>query len=121
MKNKKISWLIMLMILLNKITVYADGIETGGGTSCSDILGAGLTATLKDNFFTPLKFIAPLLLLVVTTIDFVKIIFSDNKDGMQKAWKNFLKRAIATLIVFFASNIVAFILGFTEGKLCFGF
>ena len=106
--------IIAMFILLSNVNAYA--------VECNEILGAGLTATIRDNFFTPLKIIAPILLLVFTTMDFVKVVFSDNKDGLNKAGKNFVKRAVATLIVFFAPNIIAFILGFIEGAgLCTGF
>ena len=111
---KKISLLMStLVILLSKINVYAE--------SCDEILGRNLVVTLKDNIFTPLRVIAPILLLVFTTIDFVKVVFSDEQKNFSKAGSNFLKRAIATLIVFFAKNIVAFILGFIGGQFCLDF
>lgn len=84
--------------------------------SCSTLINNSLMGKINKNVLIPLKIIAPILLLVLTTIDFAKIVFSENdKDGMPKAWKNFLKRAIATLIIFFASNIVTMIYGFVKG------
>ena len=105
--KKKNYLLLTLFVLFSKMSVYAN--------SCDNILGEGLTEKIRDNFFLPLKVIAPILLLVFTTADFVKIIFSDEPKDFSKAGKNFLKRSIATLIVFFSSNIVAFILGFVNG------
>ncbi len=86
------------------------------GDVCCEIFGYSLISKIKTNILIPLRIIAPILLLVLTTVDFAKIVFSENnKDGMPKAWKNFLKRAIATLIIFFASNIVSIIYGFIQG------
>ncbi len=105
--------LSILFIVLSNINVYA--------ASCEEVLGSNLIVKLKDNFFTPLRVIAPILLLVFTTADLVKIVFSDETKDFSKAGKNFLKRGIATLIVFFAGNIVAFILGFVgDAGVCLG-
>ena len=101
------------MILFFAINVSAE--------SCKTILGSDLYNTIKNDFLKPLKIIAPILLLVLTSLDFAKTIFNDNKDGMQKTWQRFLKRGIATLLVFFASNIVEFILGLVDIGLCGGF
>ena len=106
--------MIALILLLSNMNVYA--------VSCDEVLGSGLVKTINDNFFGPLKVIAPILLLILTTFDLVKVVFSDEPKNFAKAGQNFLKRSIATLIVFFASNIVAFILGFVSGAgLCTGF
>lgn len=103
MKKKLImvSKLLMInfMIIFTEINVFAD-------STCQ---GNCLKNKIDENILRPLKFIAPILLLVFTTIDFAKVVFSDNKDGMSKAWNNFIKRAVATLLVFFAQNIVDFI------------
>lgn len=82
---------------------------------CCKILGESFISKVNENILKPLKIVAPILLLVLTTIDFAKIVYSENdKDGMPKAWRNFLKRAIATLIIFFASNIISIIFGFIQ-------
>ena len=116
MKKKTRLLIALLFILLSNLNVYAASV------SCDDVLGRGLVKTINDNFFVPLRVIAPILLLAFTTFDFVKVVFSDDSKNFAKAGQNFLKRSIATLIVFFAPNIVAFILGFVEGAgLCTGF
>ena len=106
MKNKftKIYKLLMIssIIIFSEINVLAEG--------------KSLKEKIDENILGPLRFIAPILLLIFTTIDFAKVVFSDNKDGMSKAWKNFIRRAVATLLVFFAQNIVDFIFKFIETK-----
>lgn len=110
MKKKNLLFTI-LIIILSSVNVFADE----GGTSCETLLSSGLISSINKNILIPLKFIAPILLLVLTTIDFAKVVFSDSKDGMSKVWKNFTRRAVGTLLVFFASNIVAIIYGLISG------
>ena len=112
MKKKKNIIIVCLFIavLFCTVNVYADTV------TCQGILGSGLYNTIKDNVLKPLKVIAPILLIVFTSIDFAKVVFSDGKDDHPKAGKNFMKRAIATLIVFFAKDIINFILDL--GGLC---
>ena len=91
--------------------------------TCGDLLDDddSLFSKIRNNILKPLRIIAPILLLVFTTMDFAKVVFSDNKDGMPKAWRNFLKRMIAVLIIFFSSNIVGIIYGFIQGVgFCWG-
>ena len=97
--------------------------EKTSDITCGDLLDDddSLFSKIRNNILKPLRIIAPILLLVFTTMDFAKVVFSDNKDGMPKAWKNFLKRTIAVLIIFFSSNIVGIIYGFIQGVgFCWG-
>ena len=110
--------IINLMIIFSKVNVFAASVVAvnDGGTNCETLLSTGgLISSINKNILIPLKFIAPILLLVLTTIDFAKVVFSDSKDGMSKVWKNFTRRAVGTLLVFFASNIVAIIYGLISG------
>lgn len=117
MKKKKNIIIVCLFIavLFCTVNVYADTV------TCQGILGSGLYNTIKDNVLKPLKVIAPILLLIFTSMDFAKNVFSDKKDNMSKSWENFLKRTVATLLVFFASEILNFILGFVDKAVCSGF
>ena len=109
MKKKNILLLIItVMIVFSTINVFA--------ASCQEVIGAELMEKIRNNVFKPIKIIAPVLLLVFTTIDFAKAVFSDNKDGINKALNNFLKRAIATLVVFFAPDIIELIISFINSR-----
>ena len=88
--------------------------------TCESLLGDGLYKTIRDDVLKPLRIVAPILLLIFTSLDFAKGVFSDKKDGQTKAWQNFLKRGAATLLVFFAPNIIDFILGLIDLALCSG-
>ena len=106
MKQKINKIIIFIFIIFVTVSVKA--------SSC-DILEDDLKVTLNKNIFVPIKVIAPVLLLVFTSIDFAKAIFVNNdKDGVQKAKSNFAKRSVATLVVFFAPEIIKLILGLAD-------
>ena len=107
--GKKNLLIIYSIIIFSKINVMA--------ADCDVIFSDGFISTINTNILRPLKFIAPILLLVFTTMDFASVVFSDKKDGMTKATSNFGKRTVATLLVFFASNIIGIIYAFIEGDL----
>ena len=94
--------------MFSTINVYA--------SSCTETFTPQFLDTLRNNVFRPIKIVAPILLLVFTSLDFAKAVFSDNKDGINKAMNNFLKRAVATLVVFFAPNIIELILSFINTR-----
>ncbi len=99
---------IFLVIVLIGFTVNA--------ADCNSVLGSELSETLKENVYKPVKILAPILFLILTTVDFAKAIFAgDDKEGIEKAKKNFGKRAVAVLVVFFAPNILHLIFGLVSG------
>ena len=104
MKLKKINYVVIfIMILFVSMNVCA--------ATCEEVFKGDLLNILKEDVYRPIKIIAPILLLVFTTIDFAKAVFNgDDKDGLNKAKSNFLKRAIATLIVFFIPDILTIIM-----------
>ena len=64
----------------------------------------------KINGVKVIRIAVPILLILLTSFDFAKVVFGDNKDGLNKAKNNFLKRAVAVLIIFFAPYIIGLIL-----------
>ena len=116
MKQKINKIMEFMFTLFVTISVKAD-------VNCQQILGTELMHTLQNDVFNPIKIIAPVLLLVLTTVDFAKAIFvNEDKDGITKAKNNFVKRAVAALLVFFAPEILKLILGLANGDLtaCLG-
>ena len=63
-----------------------------------------------------IKYIAPVLVIVLGILDFIKAIGSDKDDEMKKAQGRFMRRLIAAAIIFLVPFIIEFILtkmGFT--------
>ena len=77
--------------------------------SCEGVFGDALINEINE-VFKFVKIIAPIVFLVLSSLDFAKVVFGDSKDGMNKAKNNFLKRAVATLIIFFAPDIITLIM-----------
>ena len=102
MKKKNCFFMFMMLCMtFAAVNVYAD--------SCEGIFGQELLDEIK-NIMLIIQIAAPVALLFFTSLDFAKVIFNDNKDGIDKAKNNFLKRGVAVLIIFFAPMIVNLIL-----------
>ena len=106
----------------NKTPNYSLGIFGGvtGNATCPAIFGSAsdpdsIFGFMSKYIFTPIRWLTPIILIVLTSLDFAKAIFMDEKDGMGKAKGNFGKRAVAALIIFLAPTIVSILLTLIDG------
>ena len=74
-------------------------------TSCEDLFGYQLINLLKNNIFRMIYYIIPVALLVFSSFDFAKLVFSDDKDGLNGAFKRFSRRAIVSVLIFLVPTI----------------
>lgn len=68
------------------------------------------------NIFRWIKYILPVLVIILGILDFIKAISSNKEDEMKKAQKNFIIRLISAALVFIIPLIIEFIIvkmGFT--------
>ena len=86
---------------LNQITATCEQLFGGGD--------GGFMTFLKKNVFKIIYIAVPIILLVLTTVDFAKVVFNDDKDGIRNAWKRFGKRAIAAVLIYLTPTILIFI------------
>lgn len=98
-------FVILLIIFGLNISVYAE--------DCTGIFGKELINEI-NSILDVIRFAAPVVFLLLTSFEFAKVVFSDNKDALNKAKNNFLKRGVAVLIIFFAPTIISFILGLVD-------
>ncbi len=87
-------------------------LDLGGSAvndTCEDILGSELLKFLDNNVITVIRLGIPLLLILFTTFDFAKVVFIDDKDGIQKATKRFGKRIVAAILVYLVPAILIFL------------
>ena len=113
MKNKYrdlILIVIFAVILCVSLDVYASD------ASCSGVFNDDFLRALRDYIYNPIKWLTPVLLLVLTSIDFAKVVFAGKKEDMDKAKNNFLKRSIAAIVIFFAPDIIIFIVSFVTNQ-----
>ena len=101
--NSKNKWylIIFFLVLLININVRAD--------DCNGLFSADLIGEIKQ-IFQIIQFAVPIILILLTSFDFAKAVFVQNKDGLDKAKNNFMKRVVAALIVFFAPYIVIWVM-----------
>jgi hypothetical protein len=88
--------------------------------SCDAILGS--FSVTVNNILKFIQYLGPVLVGVFTVIDFIKAALSGEQDDMKKASRNFSKRIIAAILLFFIPTIVNLIfelLGLTAPSACF--
>jgi len=106
----------------NKTPNYNLGLFGGvtGTNECPAIFGSAsdegtIFGFMSKYVFTPIRWLTPIVLIILTSLDFAKAVFADEKDGMKKAQSNFVKRAVAALIIFLAPTIVSILLTLIDG------
>lgn len=81
--------------------------------TCQDLFGDTFL-TFMDNYIIKLIQIAvPIVLILLTSFDFAKVVMVDDKDGMQKAFKNLKNRVIVAVIIFLTPSIIILVANLT--------
>ena len=84
------------------------GVGDGGSGSCS------LSKRVVNWLFKIIKwvrYIVPILLILLSVLDFMKAIASDSEDEMRKVGSKFVKRLIVAAIIFLLPLMLEFLLG----------
>lgn len=105
--KKKLSILLFIAMLF----VCVDNVYAATSANCSSLLTPKLIDIIKNDIFRPMKFIVPIIFVIVEIIDFAKIVFDSNKEGLDKAFSRFIKRAIVTAVIFFVPTLLSFLYG----------
>ena len=90
-------------------------------TNCEDLFGYQLINLLKSNVFRIIYYIIPIALIILSTFDFAKLVFSADKDGLNGAFKRFSRRVIVSILIFLVPTILIFLtnlLGTEEIESC---
>lgn len=77
--------------------------------TCEDILGTGegdIITFLREHVFMVIWIGVPIILILLTSFDFAKVVFSDDQDGLKNAWKNFRRRALVSVLIFLTPSII---------------
>ena len=102
--------LLFTFVLGISINVFA------AGESCNGVFSSGFISAMNDYVYVPIKWLTPIALLLLTSIDFAGVVFGGKKDNMDKAKNNFMKRAVAALIIFFAPDLINLIVKFINDR-----
>ena len=84
--------------------------------TCKDIFGESFLKWLDENVFMIIRIGVPILLILLTTFDFAKVVFNDDKEGMQNAFTRFRRRAIAAVLIFLTPTIIMLIANLVGGE-----
>lgn len=103
----------VLLMLVTIIITYSINVSAA---SCNQVISQDLINTMNQYVYKPIKWLTPVLLLVLTSLDFAKVAFSGDEKGMSKATSNFLKRFVAALIIFFAPDIIQLLVTFINNQ-----
>lgn len=79
---------------------------------CEDLLGgkdSDLMSFLKTYVFKIIWISIPIILILLTSIDFSKVIFGNDKDDMKNAFRKFTKRAFISILIFLTPTILILI------------
>lgn len=74
--------------------------------TCKSMFDDSFVNLVKRNFFRLIYIGVPILLLVLTTFDFAQVVFVDDKDGIQNAFKKFKKRLVVAVLIYFVPVIL---------------
>ncbi len=102
-KNTNIKYAIfsLCLLLTNPYFVLAK--------ECSDILDPEVVDFLKQ-IFNVFKYLAPVLVLVYSTIDFIKAVASQEKEALKKAAQTALKRVLLAMVLFVLPEVLNYFL-----------
>lgn len=106
MKNKlkKMMFLIYLVLFSFNSKVYAAG---NYSFTCDDL---GRVRQDLNNIFDFVKVLVPLLIIGLSSYDFIKALTAKDEKDVKKAFQRLIKRFVAGVIIFFLPFIIDFIL-----------
>lgn len=93
-------------------------------TTPIELICGGVNGVVNDEFLgflnkyilTPIKYIMPVLFIIFTAIDFIKVVFSGDSKSLDKAWGNLIKRIVLLLSLFLVTEIVELIIKLFIGR-----
>ena len=94
--------------------------EINSGSDCSGIFGEAVTADI-NLALKYIKYIGPVLVVVLGMLDFIKAVASGDNDSFNKAWKRLLTRLIVAILLFFVVDLIKFlfhVFGITVPEQC---
>lgn len=87
------------------------GTDIRDGTDCNAIFGVELTKAIKS-LFRFIQYLGPLLVALLSVVDFAKAALSGDPGDMKKASDKLMKRVIAAVLLFFIPIICGLLFDF---------
>ena len=77
---------------------------------CQAIFSGDFLTFLKENVFKLIYISVPIILIVLTSFDFAKVIFNNDKEALKKAGNRFGKRVIVTILILIVPSLLSMLL-----------
>ena len=106
--NKNLASTDIIYISLRKLYSVPNSEEATLET-CQDLFNPEFLEFLNNNIFKIIYIGIPIILILLTSFDFAKVVFVDDKEGIQKAGKRFGKRVVVAILIFLVPTIIIFI------------
>ena len=106
--NKNFAPADQVYISLQKLFTSSDSEEVTLET-CQVLLSSEFLEFLNNNIFKIIYIGIPIILILLTSFDFAKVVFINDKEGIQKAGKRFGKRVVVAILIFLVPTIIIFI------------
>lgn len=99
----------------NEITVPFDPNTPSSSTDTSDedTTTSGETIQLLKKIYKIIKILIPVLIVLLSTIDFLKVVLLSDEKDYSKAWNRFVKRIVVGIIFFIVPVLVSFLLKYS--------
>ena len=85
----------------------------GDTDSCEGILGDSLMSLIKK-YLGWIRIIAPILVIVLSAVDFGKAVLSDDQKALSKAFSNLIKRMIIVVAIIFIPYLLMYLIDFAS-------
>lgn len=104
------------------VSIPGKGVNVNDELSCDGLLTPEVSE-LVNTIFDIIKYAGPILVVILTILDFIKAAASGNQDDIKKSANNFAKRAISAVLLFFIPLICEMLFsisGVTVPEYCIG-
>ena len=84
-------------------------IDIGPGAefqSCDDLFGNGKTISLLRDVFKAITIVTPILIIVLSIMDFVKAVAASDEKAIKEAQSKLIKRLIIAVLIFFLPTVL---------------
>ena len=87
----------------NKIVIKDP--DSGDGEGCQGLFGPVITEDI-NTVLKYIKYLGPILIIVLSILDFIKVVASGANDEFNKVWKRLLTRLVVAILLFFVVDLV---------------
>ena len=118
------TFIIIMLLIVSPINTFAYSmtqVMDCEGTLLGSTADPNSVAWLLQQIFTFVKVIGPILVVVLSSVDFIKVIAKGDDDAMAKAQKKLFTRLVLAVLLFLIPTLVEVLLdlfGLTTNSTC---